>query len=465
MCVLLMMMRTLSQTMIINPNKPLDVVISRWFRPLFHYSRYKVYHGGRGGGKTKNFALALIMRAYEQKINVICAREFQNSIDESVKPALEWAIDVTGYNEFFNITNNSIIGANGSKFTFKGLARNIMSIKGWEDVDICWIEEAHTMSDKSLELLLPTIRKPNSEIWFSLNRHSIDDAVDKMFLNGNAPDNSKVVNVNWRNNPYFTEELEAERQRCLKYEAERYNHIWEGQTDDNNASKRVLPLSMLLKAVGVVEEMGLDISGRVHTGLDVYDGGVDANALVGRRAPLLFHVEEWQMPAGFLYKTVARADRINKELGASRMYYDVGGIGAAVRSDLNRLPERSYKASPFNFGGKIKSPERMYTKKIRNKDQFARLNAQGAWNLRLRLQNTMDFIRGENIDQDDCLFIDGNIENINALLSELSQASYDEDTSGRIKIDKDPEDKGSPNMYDAAVMAFAWDIRRGLRIR
>ena len=442
------------------------VKISGWYKPLFREMRYKVYHGGRGGGKTKNFALALILRAAQEPIKVVCAREFQNSIDESVKPALEWAIDMLGYQSEFVILNNMIIGRNGSKFTFKGLARNVMSIKGWEEVDVCWIEEAHTMSQKSLELLLPTIRKPGSEVWFSFNRHSIDDAVDKMFCDGKAPDNAYVVEVNWRNNPYFTQELEEERQRCLKWEAERYNHIWEGHPDDESSSKTILPLSMLLKAVDAHVEMGVSVVGRKHSGLDVYDGGSDANAWGLRQGPLLKDVQEWKMPAGYLYKTAAKADGFNKQNGVSRMYYDVTGIGAAVRSDLNKIQDRKYKAVAFNFGGKVKGADVVYTKPdTTNADMFAKQNAQAAWNLRLRLQKTIDFIEGGDIDPQDCFFINGKIENINKLLSELSQPTYDEDSSGRVKVDKDPDDKGSPNLYDCTVMAYAHDIRRGLRIR
>lgn len=208
------------------------VKLPDYARELFLPFRYKVLHGGRGGGKTTTVAKVLLLKAAQARLNIICGREFQNSLDESVKSALEAAIFEMGLDSFYRINANEINGVNGSHFGFKGLARNIMSIKGWDDVDIFWGEEANVISDDSLRILTPTIRKPNSELWFTFNRQDRDDPIDKMFLGSVVPARSLIKKVNFNDNPFFPDILEEERQKTLLIEPERYDHIWLGEPDE-----------------------------------------------------------------------------------------------------------------------------------------------------------------------------------------------------------------------------------------
>ena len=193
--------------------------------------RYKIAYGGRGSGKSWAFAIMLLMRAAYKPIRILCARELQNSIRDSVHTLLKDQIQNVGMQAHFVITDKEIRGRNGSLILFKGLRgmRNDASeIKSLEGIDICWIDEAQMISGASLETLLPTIRKPSAEIWFTMNPQMASDPVYQMILQ--PPDNSVVRKVNWNDNPWFHQtSLVAEKDYKRKVDPEGYRHIWEGE--------------------------------------------------------------------------------------------------------------------------------------------------------------------------------------------------------------------------------------------
>ncbi len=198
------------------------------FGGLYRPARYKVYYGGRGGAKSWEFARALVVRAHTSPLRILCAREFQNSIADSVYRLLCDQIEKLGLVPWFRITQSSITSAvTGSEFIFKGLQRNINEIKSLEGIDICWVEEAQRVSAESWDILIPTIRKQGSEIWLSLNPHDETDPTYQRFIL-NPPPDSIVKKVNWSDNPYFPSTLNAERLYCLKNDPDAYDHIWEG---------------------------------------------------------------------------------------------------------------------------------------------------------------------------------------------------------------------------------------------
>jgi len=173
---------------------------------LYTPSRYKIYYGGRGGGKSHAFAEALILRSVKEKIRILCTREYQNSIADSVHRLLEDKINKLGLLDMFNITKTSIISESGSEFLFKGLARSIQEIKSTEGIDVCWLEEGQNTAARSLEILIPTIREPNSEIWISFNPENETDPVYQQFI-ANPPPDAVVHRVNWSDNVFFPEVL------------------------------------------------------------------------------------------------------------------------------------------------------------------------------------------------------------------------------------------------------------------
>lgn len=191
--------------------------------------RYKVAYGGRGSGKSYAFADSCLIKAIQKPLRILCARQLQTSIRDSVHKLLCDRIFSLGMNEWFYITRESIKCKNGSEFIFKGIQNNVMEIKSMEGVDICWVEEAQSVSDESWEVLIPTIRKEGSEIWISFNPDREDDATYKRFIKQPPPD-CKSVLINYMDNPYFPDVLKKEMEYCKKIDYPRYEHIWLGQT-------------------------------------------------------------------------------------------------------------------------------------------------------------------------------------------------------------------------------------------
>lgn len=200
------------------------------FAPLLQPARYKGAYGGRGSGKSHFFAgYAVALMATRPNFRVVCVREIQNSIKDSVKQLIEDKIAQLGLTAFFTITDQEIRGRNGSLCIFRGLQNHTAaSIKSLEGFDVAWIEEAQTISQMSLDLLTPTIRKDGSEIWASWNPVSETDPIDAM-LRGDERDNAVVVLANWSDNPYFPEALREDMERDRERNPDKYAHVWEGK--------------------------------------------------------------------------------------------------------------------------------------------------------------------------------------------------------------------------------------------
>lgn len=190
-------------------------------------ARYKVLYGGRGGAKSWGVARQLILFAVERKIRILCAREFQASIADSVHKLLSDQIAEMGFSGLFDIQRNRIIGINGSEFGFEGLRHNVTSIKSYEGVDYCWIEEAQTVSKASWDVLIPTIRKTGSEIWLTFNPDLEDDETYKRFVKRPPPD-AILIPMSWRDNPWFPEVLAKERDYLKEQDPDAYLNVWEG---------------------------------------------------------------------------------------------------------------------------------------------------------------------------------------------------------------------------------------------
>ena len=170
------------------------------FQPLFRRSRYKNFHGGRGSGKSVNVARALILHAYQDKKRILCCREIQNTIRDSVHKLIADQIEIMGLSPWFEVTQSAIRGLNGSEFIFKGLRFDPQGIKSTEGIDICWIEEAQTVSENSWSILIPTIRKEGSEIWLTWNPLEENSPTYQRFIESPPPD-CISVEVNYYDNP------------------------------------------------------------------------------------------------------------------------------------------------------------------------------------------------------------------------------------------------------------------------
>lgn len=201
-------------------------------RFLFKPARYKVLYGGRGGAKSWGIARALLIQGMNEKLLILCTRELQNSIEDSVHKILSEQIKALGFESFYKVQATSIIGANGTEFIFKGLKMNINSIKSFEGVDRVWVEEAQTVSKASWDTLIPTIRKEyadgtTSEIWISFNPLLETDETYKRFVL-NPPSNAVVKKILWQDNPYFPQVLRHEMEDLKTKDYDAWMNVWEG---------------------------------------------------------------------------------------------------------------------------------------------------------------------------------------------------------------------------------------------
>ena len=203
--------------------------INRVYRELLcERARYKVYYGGRGSGKSWAVAQSLIVRALEGKHRILCTRELQRSIQDSVYRLLIDVIKNNNLQELFDVTKTSIVSRTGSEFIFHGLRLNIAEIKSTEGITICWVEEAQRVSAESWEILIPTIRTEWSEIWITFNPDDGNEWVYKNFVE-KSNDRAIVRKTTFRDNPFFPEILKKELDFCKQNDYDSYKHIWEGE--------------------------------------------------------------------------------------------------------------------------------------------------------------------------------------------------------------------------------------------
>lgn len=203
------------------PEKLLSIITER--------CRYKVAWGGRGSAKSWTFARAIILRCAFSPTRVLCTREIQNSIRDSVYKLLCDQIEEMGMADLFEIYSDSIKSKCGSEIIFKGMHHHMKEIKSIEGIDIVWMEEASATSEESWKLLIPSIRKMGSEIWVTFNPESEDDPTFKRFLGKNPPKNAIIINVNWYDNPWFPEVLRLEMEHDKIADFETYEHVWLGK--------------------------------------------------------------------------------------------------------------------------------------------------------------------------------------------------------------------------------------------
>ena len=200
--------------------------------------RYRAVYGGRGSAKSHSFAQALILKAAETPLRIGCYREIQKSIRDSVKRLLDDKIRDSGLQDFYESTDTEIRGPNGSLFIFGGLRTNPDAVKSTEGLDIAAVFEANKVSQRSWDLLIPTVRKQGSEIWAEWNPDKETDPVDVMFRGQDgAPPGSIVRRVNWDQNPFFPDVLRQELEWDRKRSPEKYAHIWLGEYQKNSESR------------------------------------------------------------------------------------------------------------------------------------------------------------------------------------------------------------------------------------
>lgn len=216
----------------------LQIDTARVFLPLLKPSRYKGVYGGRGSAKSHFFGELLIERSIMQRTNAVCVREVQKSLDQSVKKLLEGKIESLNAGSYFEVQDQRIYSKNGGTIIFQGMQNHTAdTIKSLEGYDVAFVEEAQTLSQHSLDLLRPTIRKPGSELWFAWNPSLATDPVDSLLRGPNAFPDSIIIEANYMDNPWFPDVLRDEMEYDKRRDPDKYAHIWLGKYKQNSESR------------------------------------------------------------------------------------------------------------------------------------------------------------------------------------------------------------------------------------
>lgn len=388
----------------------------------------------------------------------MCARQFQNKIDESVYALLKIQIDRFGLQDIFEVQKSKIICTKtGSEFMFYGIWRNIREIKSQESIDILWIEEGDFLTQEQFEILEPTIRKSDSEIWIIFNPNLPSDYAYSRFVLGDEPGLLKRK-INYDENPF----LSATALNMIESakETEDFEHVYLGFPRAND-SLSVIKRAHVLAAIDAHKKLGIEPLGRDRVGFDVGDTG-DECALAPAHGSLLCGIEEWRNPPDQLMSASARAWRYARERRA-HIIYDAVGMGAHVGSKLAELnigDHMPVSYDKFFAGGAVELPNAHYKDTgIKNKDYFANIKAQKWFSISDRFANTYNAVNGNGIyDQSELIFIDSGIPHLEKLINELTapRVIYDGAARAGVESKKDLAKRGIPshNLADAVIMAF-----------
>ena len=424
-------------------------------------ARNKVLHGGRASSKSWDAAGMAMGLSNEYKLRVLCVRQFQNRIAESVYSLLKIQIERFGMRGCFDIQRDKIINTNtGSEFMFYGLWRSIDEIKSLEGVDILWIEEAHNLTEEQWKVLEPTIRKSASQIWVIFNPRLATDFAYKRFVT-NPPPNTIVRQINYDENPFLSKTMLDIIDAARAEDFDEYLHIYEGAPRDGD-DESVIKRSWLLAAIDAHKALGIEPSGHRRIGFDVADAGEDCCAMIEAHGPLATWSDLWKAKEDELLKSCARVWSTARERQDS-IIYDAIGVGAGCGAKFNELNVGHavpVSHSKFFAGGAVMKPDSDYAMTgVKNKDMFSNIKAQSWWLVADRLKNTYNAVRnGQSFEIDEMIFIDSSMPNLDKLIDELSTPKRDFDNAGRVKVESKSDlakrEIASPNLADAFIMAF-----------
>jgi phage terminase large subunit len=387
-------------------------------------SRIKVAYGGRGAGaKSWSIASLLVQRAHSSKVNILCTREIQLSLEESVHRLISNTVERLHYTGW-DITRDAIKSPRGSLFHFRGMKdlRSALAIKGLEDIDLVWFEEASGASNDSLDILLPTIRKEGSELWFSFNREEEMDPVYDRFVR-NARDDAMVV---WLepgkvDNPWWTAELQKEMDEDYKRDPDQAEHIWGGQP-----RKQGLRAVMSRTSIRGAMDRDIEAEGAIEIGVDVARFGDDLTVMYKRHGVKV--IDRREFAGQDTQRTAMEAWDLAGHDASVHIKVDDTGVGGGVTDRLNELGAH---AIPVNNGGEP-----------HDKDLYTSVGDE-MW---------FEFPVNEADIPDDPI-----------LMQELAGRQYDYDTKGRRKIEPKKEFKKrigrSPDRADALLLCFYNAVR------
>ena len=446
--------------------------------------RIKIAVGGRGSGKSIGVGNIMLMFC-DSGERICCTREFQNSIDDSVHESLKQEIDRLGV-EGFATTNNHINSSANGEIFYKGLARNITSLKSIAGIQRLWIEEGESVSDRSLKVLTPSVRSSVSsnldedatppEIWITMNRGSRQDAIAKKYLSRAEDELARagryeddlimVVEVNYQDNPWFPPELEQERKDDEEnLTADEYGHIWGGDYSDTVANN-IIKKEWFNAAVDACEKLGVTPTGSVTATHDPADQGGDSKGYACKKGVHWFEVDEIVAHDGNIACDDATGRAVNSN--ADMFVYDEDGMGALLRRQINAsLKGIKCEIRPYRGSGEVENKKSVYDgihskgskdKPKTNGDTFYNRRTQRYISLANRFYNTWLAVeKKQYIDPDTIISIAGDLPLLNKLRSEVCSIPLVPNGAGKIQLmsKKDMKrihDLDSPGMADCLAM-------------
>lgn len=442
-------------------------------------ARNRVLYGGRASSKSWDAAGFAIFLASNFKVKFLCVRQFQNKISESVYTLLKNTIERFGLTHEFDILKNTIVHKEtGSEFIFYGLWRHIDEIKSTEGVDICWIEEAHNLTEEQWRILEPTLRTEGSQFWVIFNPKLITDFVYKKFVTG-TPDKlirDKIYGeingtikrkINYNENPFLSRTMLKVIDDAREADDEEFQHVYDGEpiTDDDQV---IIKRSWILAAIDAHKKLGLSPDGVKRIGFDVADSGVDKNASVSRNDFLVYHIDEWKGQEDELLKS-ARRVHSRAVFSQSQVDYDAIGIGAFAGSyfeELNDKEDCPFEVEHFKFvaSGAVLNPDERIDpnnpESAKNGDFYENFKAQSWWIVARMFLHTFNVVtKGHPVDMEMFISLSSECDHLEQLIDELSTPRKDTSRKGKSKVeskeDLEKREVKSPNIAEALIAAFS----------
>lgn len=442
--------------------------------------RIKIAVGSRGSAKTIGFTDIVLMKT-DKGARVCCTREFQNTIEDSVHETLKQEIARLKL-EGFDTTNNKIRSGMGGEIFYKGLARNISSLQSLGSIDILWVEEAQTVSHKSLRVLTPSIRSGADdndgdmpEIWMSMNRFSRGDAVAQKYLAraedelarcGRYEDDlCMIVEVNYTDNPWFPAELELERaDDLMNLSKDEYDHIWGGQYMET-VHNAIIKKEWFDAAIDAHIKLGITPKGATIATHDPADGG-DSYGYSCRTGILYTDIDELVASNGNDACDIATGRAI--QANADLFVWDADGMGALLRNQIaDNFKGIKCELRPYKGSNAVDDPKQVYggihstgskDRPKTNADTFKNKRAQFGIKLADRFYNTYQaVVLGKYIDPDTIISLSSDIKLINKIRTEVCRMPTVPNGAGKIQLMskeklKSEYDMDSPGMYDCLTM-------------
>ena len=445
----------------------MEILIPSKLKFLYLPKRLKVMYSGRGGYKTVSVAKTLLFLAHREKKRVLCLREFMNSIDDSVHSTLKEEVEILNMTNHFKVTANQIEGRNGSLFRYAALARNLPSLKSKHGIDIAWIEEAETITQKSLDVLIPTIRKAGSELWFTFNPDDEFGAVYSTFVKPHldtirkqgyyADDMLHVVKTSLEENPFAPSELLEDSARMKKDNLKKWLHIYGGEVFSDYRESIIQP-EWVDAAIDAHKKLNFPPQGVKVSSFDPADVGKDAKAWGMRHGSVVTMGCQWH--DGELQDAIEKAFHYSYDNRIEQFVYDSAGLGKGVKGPLTAMiAGKPIEIIGFEGAGRVPYPDVIYADDRTNRNTFKNARAYGYWLLRDRFEKTFNAIKkGVYSDPDSLISLSSSIEDLDVLKSELVKIRRKMGANSYIQIEskEDMLSRGvkSPNLADMIMMLF-----------